>query len=74
MDKIIGNTTATPMVVPDLAQTDPKKADFIKNKPEIYTQEEADQRYASKADIGNIESVLYLCYSPLHKLFVHFPL
>ena len=31
--KIIGNTTATPMTIPDWNQTDPKKADYIKNKP-----------------------------------------
>ena len=29
---IVGNTTATPMTVPDLAQTDEKKADYVKNK------------------------------------------
>ena len=33
MAKIIGNTTATPMAVPDWNQTDPTKADYIKNKP-----------------------------------------
>lgn len=35
MAKIIGNTTATPNPKPDWAQTDPAKADFIKNKPTI---------------------------------------
>lgn len=33
--KVIGNTTATPMPIPDWNQTDEKKADFIKNKPDI---------------------------------------
>lgn len=33
--KIIGNTTATPMAVPDWNQTDNKKSDYIKNKPTI---------------------------------------
>lgn len=35
MAKIIGNTTSTPMRVPDWSQTDPLKADYIKNKPDI---------------------------------------
>lgn len=30
--KIIGNPTVTPMAVPDFAQTDERKADYIKNK------------------------------------------
>lgn len=33
MAKIIGNTTATSVPVADWAQIDPKKADYIKNKP-----------------------------------------
>ena len=33
MAKIIGNTTATPMAIPDWNQTDATKADYIKNKP-----------------------------------------
>lgn len=33
---IMGNTTVTPMAVPDWNQTDPNKADYIKNKPEVY--------------------------------------
>ena len=33
--KVIGNTTSTPMAVPDWLQTDENKADFIKNKPDI---------------------------------------
>lgn len=35
MAKIIGNTTTTPMAVPDWNQTDETKADFIKNKPTL---------------------------------------
>ena len=31
--KVIGNPTVTPMAVPDWNQTDPKKSDYIKNKP-----------------------------------------
>ena len=35
MLKVIGNTTATPNPRPDWAQTDPAKADYIKNKPDV---------------------------------------
>lgn len=35
MAKIIGNTTATPTPISDWSQTNPNKADYIKNKPEI---------------------------------------
>lgn len=42
MSKIIGNTTATPMAIPDWNQTDDKKADYIKNKPEVYNKDEID--------------------------------
>lgn len=38
--EIIGNTTATPNPRPDWAQTDETKADFIKNKPVILTEDE----------------------------------
>ena len=33
MAKIIGGTTTTPMRIPDWNQTNPNKADYIKNKP-----------------------------------------
>jgi hypothetical protein len=35
MSKIIGNTTATPVAIPDWKQTDSSKADYIKNKPDF---------------------------------------
>ena len=35
MAKVIGNTTTTPMAIPDWNQTDETKADYIKNKPKI---------------------------------------
>ena len=35
MTKVIGNTTATPNPRPDWNQTDPTKADYIKNKPNL---------------------------------------
>ena len=40
MSKIIGNTTATPNPRPDWNQTDENKADYIKNKPEVLTEED----------------------------------
>ena len=35
MSKIIGNTTVTPMAIPDWEQNNPYKADYIKNKPDF---------------------------------------
>ena len=43
MSKIIGNTTTTPMAIPDWNQTDATKADYIKNKPEILTETDVKQ-------------------------------
>lgn len=40
MAKIIGNTTATPNPRPDWNQIDSTKADYIKNKPSILTEED----------------------------------
>ena len=40
MAKIIGNTAATPNPRSDWAQTDATKADYIKNKPKILTEDE----------------------------------
>ena len=40
MAKIIGNTTTTPMAIPDWNQTDETKVNFIKNKPTILTEED----------------------------------
>ena len=39
--RIIGNTTTTPMPIPDWNQTNPAKADFIKNKPDIQAVNDA---------------------------------
>lgn len=52
MAKIIGGVTTTPMRVPDWNQTDPKKADYIKNKPNVITQEQYD------ADMGDVSTAL----------------
>jgi hypothetical protein len=38
--KVIGNTVGTPNPRPDWSQTDEKKADYIKNKPTILTEDE----------------------------------
>lgn len=39
MSKIIGNITTTPVPRSDWNQTDEKKADYIKNKPNLDTYE-----------------------------------
>lgn len=51
MAKIVGDTTVTPMPVPDLAQTDERKADYIKNKKISFL--ENDIGYAEKAYVDN---------------------
>ena len=38
--KVIGVTVGTTLPKPDFAQNDPTKGDYIKNKPEIATDEE----------------------------------
>ena len=43
MAKIIGNTTTTPVAIPDWNQTDETKVDYIKNKPTILTEEDIKQ-------------------------------
>lgn len=47
MAKIIGNTTATPNPQSDWNQTDETKADYIKNKPTILTEEDVVELIAS---------------------------
>ena len=44
MSKIIGNTVATPMTIPDWNQDNPNRADYIKNKPEIVSKEYVDEK------------------------------
>lgn len=46
MTKIIGNTTATPNPRPDWNQTDPTKANYIENKPEIVDNLDSDSSEA----------------------------
>lgn len=60
MAKIIGNTTATPNPRPDWAQTDSTKADYIKNKPTILTEEEIAQLIVASAKVPtNIDFSAY---------------
>ena len=49
MSKIIGNTTATPVPRSDWNQTDKKRPDFIRNKPELGAISEKD--IIDKADL-----------------------
>lgn len=50
MAKIIGNTTVTPMAVPDWNQTNETKADYIKNKPILGDLSSKD--IAEKSDLA----------------------
>lgn len=54
--KIRGNTVGTTMPRPDWEQTDPRKADYIKNKPGavLYTEQELTegQKAQARANIG----------------------
>lgn len=52
MREIIGNTTATPNPRPDWNQTDDTKADYIKNKPEILTEEDVVELIAEHGGSG----------------------
>ena len=52
MPKITGNTVGVPNPKPDWKQTDETKADYIKNKPDIYTKKEINTM------VGNIEAAL----------------
>lgn len=52
MREIIGNTTATPNPKPDWLQTDPAKADYIKNKPEILTEDDVIEIIENNGGVG----------------------
>jgi hypothetical protein len=56
MPKIIGNTTATPNPQPDWAQTDVLKADYIKNKPHLLTEEEIIQIIIDNSPDDQVQS------------------
>lgn len=57
MAKIIGNTTATPNPRPDWKQTDPTKADYIKNKPTILTEEDVVELIEENGGSGSINKI-----------------
>lgn len=57
MAKIIGNTIATPMPRPDWNQNDETKADFIKNKPDILTEEDVVKIVKENGGGGTTESL-----------------
>lgn len=57
MAKIIGNTTATPNPRPDWNQTDETKADYIKNKPTVLTEEVYSKKEIDNM-MGDIETAL----------------
>ena len=52
MSKIIGNTTATPNPRPDWNQTDDTKADYIKNKPTVLTEEDVVELITENGGVG----------------------
>lgn len=55
MAKIIGNTTATPNPRPDWNQTDETKADYIKNKPTVLTEEDVVDLISENGSESNVE-------------------
>ena len=57
MAKIIGNTATTPMAVPDMAQTDERKADFVKNKKMSFLENDSGyvtEQYVNGVIVGGI--------------------
>lgn len=56
MAKIIGNPTLTPVMPADWNQTDEKKVDYIKNKPDVVTF--ADIAKADKAGVVKVDGSL----------------
>lgn len=56
MAKIIGNTTTTPMIVPDLAQTNSNKADFVKNKK--LSHFENDMGYVTDEELSELQELI----------------
>ena len=56
--EIVGNTTTTPMAIPDWDQNDETKADYIKNKPEILTETDVKQIIAETGGGGGGTTVV----------------
>ena len=44
MAKVIGNIVGVPNPKSDWNQTDETKADYIRNKPDVYTKKEVDKK------------------------------
>ena len=57
MSKIIGNTTATPNPRSDWAQTDSTKADYIKNKPIVLTENDVIGLIEEHTETGGVAQV-----------------
>lgn len=59
MSKIIGNTVGIPNPISDWNQTNPNKADYIKNKPQInlsdYQKKLSEKQLADINDINNVK-------------------
>ena len=61
--KIIGGLVGVPNPRPDWNQNDKTKADYIKNKPEVYTKYEVNNLLGRKADVNQITNVYRYCGS-----------
>ena len=61
--KIIGGLVGVPNPRPDWNQNDKTKADYIKNKPKVYTKYEVDSLLGRKADVNQITNVYRYCGS-----------
>ena len=61
--KIIGSIVGVPNPRPDWNQNDKTKADYIKNKPTVYTKNEVKDLLSRKADVGQITNVYRYCGS-----------
>ena len=57
-NKVIGNIVGVPNPRSDWAQEDKTKADYIKNKPSIYTTEQVDSLLLEKVDKLSVDSSL----------------
>lgn len=55
--KIIGGLVGVPNPRSDWNQNDPTKADYIKNRPEVYTKSEIDTQIDKKADKSDVINV-----------------
>lgn len=61
--KIIGGLVGVPNPRPDWNQNDKTKADYIKNKPAVYTKKESDVLLDDKADKSGVNREFQKCLS-----------